>query len=34
MREKIGTSFVRDLAQIVGDKKVEGDMVSVVLLEG
>ena len=34
MREKIGSSFVRNLAEIVGDKKVEGDMVSVVLLEG
>ena len=29
MREKIGSSFVRNLVEIVGDKKVEGDMVSV-----
>ena len=34
MREKIGSSFVRNLAEIVGDRKVEGYMVSVVLLEG
>ena len=34
MWEKIGSSFVRNLAKIVGDRKVEGDMVNVVLLEG
>ena len=28
MWEKIGSSFVRNLVEIVGDRKVEGDMVS------